>query len=266
MAGEDNFDAQPVEAPKVDYDAPAFREQSLSRVQNTLKDQLLGLTNAMQARNSDQIRDALYGSADVIDRSMLDARPEEDISSTPDTAIVHAFGMTIWNKPTDTVRLETEVLTDLATRFSNGQMDTERFSKGAYFLQVLLHKYKNGNGRTARAMKTLIEKAGNSGEVSEDDTRGILGIGREGVTKTGETTYRINFNPDFERLVLGVAYFGLDKGLSQEEVIGELKLNGSMPEQGLDVLSQRLGTSKSQLKDDFIHFMTVRSDLEWCDF
>lgn len=266
MAGEDNFDAQPVVAPKVNYDTPAFREQSLPRVQDTLRGQLSGLRGAMQSRNPEQIRDGLYRSADDIDRSMLDARPEENIYSTPDTAIVHAFGMPIWNKPTDTARLETQVLTDLATQFSNGQMDSERFGKGAYFLQVLLHKYKNGNGRTARAMKTLIEKAGNEGDVSENDTRGILGIGRESVTKTGETTYQINFNPDFERLVLGVAYFGLDKGLSQEEVIGKLKLNGSMPEQGLDALSQRLGTPKPQLKDDFIHFMTVRSDLEWCDF
>lgn len=268
MPGEDSFDARPITpTPQVDFDAPDFRNASVSRVHSTLGEQLSGLRQTFQGKNPEQIRDFIIRSADNIDRSVLGATEQEDIASTPDTAIVHAFGMPIWNKPMDTARLESEMLTDLATRYSSGEMDTERFAQGVYFLQVLLHKYKNGNGRTARALKLLVEKAGNNDEVvSDDDTRTVLGIGREGVTKTSETTYRINFNPDFERLVLGVAYFGLDKGLTPDEVTGKLKLNGALPEQGLDALTQRLGTVKPELKEDFIRFMTVRSDLGWCDF
>jgi hypothetical protein len=268
MPGEGSFDAKPaIITTQVDFDAPDFRNASVARVHTALGEQLSGLRGAFQGRSPEQIRDFITRSAESIDRSVLGVNDQEDISSTPDTAIVHAFGMPIWNKPTDTARLESEMLTDLATRFSSGEMDTERFAQGVYFLQVLLHKYKNGNGRTARALKLLVEKAGNAdGVVNEDDTRGVLGIGREGVTKTSETTYRINFNPDFERLVLGVAYFGLEKGLTSDEVTGKLKLNGALPEQGLDALSQRLGTAKTQLKDDFIRFMTVQSDLGWCDF
>ncbi len=268
MPGEDSFDARPIiPTPQVDFDAPDFRNASVGRVHTALGEQLTGLKQALQGRNPEQIRDSITRSADSIDRSVLGATEQEDIASTPYTAIVHAFGMPIWNKPTDTARLESEMLTDLATQFTRGEMDAERFAQGVYFLQVLLHKYKNGNGRTARALKLLVEKAGNEDiTVSDDDTRAVLGIGREGATKTSETTYRINFNPDFERLVLGVAYFGLDKGLESDEVTGKLKLNGALPEQGLDALSQRLGTAKPEIKEDFIRFMTVRSDLGWCDF
>lgn len=263
MPDEGGFDSH---SPQIDYDAPDFRNRSLSRVNATLNEQLGGLTKVLQSRNVEQIRDFLTRSADTIDRSVLDVTEQDNISSTPDTAIVHAFGMPIWNKPPDTQRLESEVLTELVTQYTQGGMDNERFAQGIYFLQVLLHKYKNGNGRTARSLKMLIEKAGANGAISDDDTRVVLGIGRQGVTQTGETSYRINFNPDFERLVLGVAYFGLDKGLTQDEIIGKLKLNGTLPEQGLDALSQRLMTPKPQLKTDFIKFMTVRSDLGWCDF
>jgi len=267
MVGEDSFDSKPtVPSTNIDFDAPDFRNSSIPRVHATLSGQLTGLTTTLQSRNPEQIRDFITRSADSIDRSVLGATGQEDISSTPDTAIVHAFGMPIWNKPPDTQRLESEILTDLATQFTQGEMDNERFAQGVYFLQVLLHKYKNGNGRTARSLKLLIERAGNNGVVSDDDTRTALGIGREGVAKISETTYRINFNPDFERLVLGVAYFGLDKGLTQDEIVGKLKLNGTLPEQGLDALSQRLMTPKPQLKTDFINFMAVRSDLGWCDF
>lgn len=267
MAGEDSADSKPpIPSANIDFDAPDFRNRSFSRVHTTLNGQLTDLTSALQSRNVDQIRDFITRSADNIDRSVLGVTDQEDISSTPDTAIVHAFGMPIWNKPLDSQRLESEMLTELTTRFTQGETDNERFAQGVYFLQVLLHKYKNGNGRTARSLKLLIERAGNNGAVSENDTRQVLGIGREGVTQTSETTYRINFNPDFERLILGVAYFGLEKGLTQDEIIGKLKLNGVLPEQGLEALSQRLMTPKPQLKTDFINFMVARSNLEWCDF
>lgn len=267
MAGEDGLDSKlTVPNTNIDFDAPDFRNSSIPRVHATLGEQLTGLTTALQSRNPQQIRDFITRSADSIGRSVLGATDQEDISSTPETAIVHAFGMPIWNKPSDTQKLESEVLTDLATRFTQGEMDSERFAKGVYFLQVLLHKYKNGNGRTARSLKLLIEHAGDNKTISEDDVRQVLGMDRQGVTQVSETGYRINFNPDFERLVLGVAYFGLEKGLTQDEIVVKLKLNGTLPEQGLDVLSQRLTTPKPQLKTDFIKFMAVRSDLEWCDF
>jgi hypothetical protein len=252
---------------RVDFDSQDFRNTSIDRVNNELSSQLSGLRQVLQERNPEQIRDFITRSADSIDRSVLGATQQEDIASTADTAIVHAFGMPIWNKPTDTAKLESEMLTDLATRFTSGEMDAERFAQGVYLLQVLLHKYKNGNGRTARALKLLVEKSVNEeNTVNDNEVRTVLGIDREGVTKTSETNYQINFNPDFERLVLGIAYFGLEKGLEPDEVTGKLKLNGALPEQGLDALSQRLGIAKPVLKEYFIRFMVVQSDLGWCKF
>lgn len=115
-------------------------------------------------------------------------------------------------------------------------------------------------------MKQVIDKSNSEGKITEDDTKRVLGLGRESLTKTGEHSYKINLNPDFERLVLGVAYFGLEKGLTQEQVIDELKLNGALPEQGLQTLAQKLGTSKDKLKEEFIRFIVVDSDLSWCNF
>jgi|GEM_PF-4763908 len=269
MPGEGGFDNNPAgKKDKIDFDAPDFRDASVSRVSITLNEQLAKLRDVLQGKNPEQIKDFIIRSANSIDRSVLGATDQEDISSTSSTAILHATGIPIWNKPSDTEKLETEILADLATRFVSGQIDTERLGQGVYFLQVLLHKYKNGNGRTARALKFLLEKSNNNTEptVSETDTKAILGIDREGVTQTGKTTYKINFNPDFERLVLGVAYFGLNKGLDIQEVTEKLRLNGEIPEQGLDTLARRLNTSMDHLKNEYIRFMAVGSDLSWCDF
>lgn len=141
-----------------------------------------------------------------------------------------------------------------------------RYSKGTYLLEVLLHKYKNGNGRVARGMKMLFDKVDSGADLTDDEIKQVLGIGKQGVTQTGETTYKINFNPDFERLVLGVCYFALEKGIPQEEVIGQLKLNGMLPEQGLEKLAERLKTPLNKMREDYIKYMVVDSDLSWCNF
>jgi len=174
--------------------------------------------------------------------------------------------MVLWRKPAESSKLENENLVALTGGLVDGSIDRSRLAKGVYFLEVLLHKYKDGNGRVARALKTLVDKSGDTSELTEDDIKQILGIGRKGITQTGENKFQINFNSDFERLVLGVVYFGLHKGLSAEIVTKELKLNGALPEQGLELLAQKIGTPKDKLKEEFIRFMVVDSDLSWCNF
>lgn len=247
-------------------DAPAFREQSRGRVQELLQAKLSDIRTAVQKKDGAGLRKFVTGADDDINRAVVGANPQENIFSTPDTAIMHAFGIPLWRKPKDIRRLETETTDALVDSFVSGQVDVERFGKGVYFQKVLLHKYKNGNGRVARGMRAVIGKSSDATALTSEETSQVLGIGREGVTQTGEHSYKINFNPDFERLVLGVAYFGLHKGLSQEQVIGDLKLNGTLPEEGLKALAQKLGTPSDQLKDEFVRFMVVDSDLEWCKF
>lgn len=263
MAGEDNFDGSPVGQ---NADSPAFREQSLPRVHSFLQGELQEVRIAVQGRDAQRLAGFILGRADDLNRVAMGAEEQDDISSTPDTAIMHAFGMAIWRKPTDTQRIEADNVNDLVSRWANDQTDMSMVAKGVYFSEVLLHKYKNGNGRVARGLKLLLDRANESFGITEDDTRQVLGIGRESLTQTGEHSFKINFNPDLERLVLGVAYFGLAKGLTQEQVIGEMRLNGTMPEEGLDALSKKLGVPKDRLKEEFIKFMVVDSELEWCDF
>lgn len=263
MAGEDTFDSPSLVGQ--DIDSSGFREASLPRVHRILQDRHGGIKSALQTRDSQQIQGFIARSADDINRVVVGSGEQDDIYSTPDTEIMHAFGLTIWRKPLDTQRLEAENLDKIVGQLSDGQMDIERLAKGVYFLEVLLHKYENGNGRVARGMKLLLDRSG-EGEITEDDTRKVLGIGRESLTQTGEHSFKINFfNPDFERMVLGVAYFGLHKGLTQEQVV-ELKLNGTMPEEGLSALANKLNVPKETLKEDFIKFMVTDSDLSWCDF
>jgi hypothetical protein len=221
-----------------DIDAPAFREQSVVRVEDILQDKLIDLRGIMRQRDVVRLQSFVMDSADDINRAVVGANAQENIYSTSDTAIVHAFGIPIWKKPNDVSRLEHENLAAMTSRLMEGHMDAGRFGEGVYLQEVLLHKYKNSNGRIARGMKQVIDKSSSESQITEDDTKQVLGLGRESLTKTGEHSYKINFNPDFERLVLGVAHFALEKGLTQEQVIDELKLNGALPEDGLQALTQ----------------------------
>jgi hypothetical protein len=220
----------------------------------------------MQENDPSQIQNALACTSDEMNRTIMGVETPLNIYSDPETAIIQALRIVFWEKPKDVGRLEREILTDLTTQFTSEQIDIERFANGIYFLIVLLQKYENGNGRTARAMRLLVEKACTNGSIGDNDIKQVLGIDWKIATQTGEGSFQINFNPNLERLILGVAYFAINKGLSQDEVVGTLKLNGVLPEQGLDVLSKRLRVGKTQLKDEFVHFMTVESDLSWCDF
>lgn len=254
MAGEDNFDSN----------SPAFREASVPSVYAVLQEKSSSIRSILQNKDRQQLQETIIKTADDIDRIVVASGKQGDIYSTLNTAIVHALGLTVWRKPVDTQRVESENLEQIIDKLVNGQMDKSRFAKGVYLLEVLLHKYKDGNGRVARAMKLLLDKVDGS-DIGEDDTRKILGINRESHTQTGEHSFTINFNPDFERLVLGVAYFGLHKGLTQEQVT-QLKLNNALPEEGLRILSRKLGVEQERLKKEFIRFMVVDSDLEWCNF
>jgi hypothetical protein len=249
-----------------DTNSLEFRERSIMRLQAELGERLKKLKAILQTQDFNELTNFILQSAYFINHIVLNVDTQESISSTPDTAIVHDLGITIWLRPKDIGTIEFGVLSDLSETLEQGKIDLKRFAEGIYFLEVLTHKFKDGNGRVARSLKLLIDKGNEDSEILESDTKNVLGIGAEAITKTGENTFKINSNPDFERLVLGVAYFAMYKGLSEEEVSGNLKLNKLMPEKGLEQLALKLGIAPEQLKEEFIHFMAVDSDLKWCNF
>lgn len=249
-----------------DIDSSVFREKSVPLVHSTLNTKLVEFRNIFETRDKRLLYSFLTQAPDDINRIVVGAKPGDPIDSGPERAIVHALGFPIWTKPPETERLETEILSSLVDRVVDGQMDVGRFAKGIYFLQVLLHKYDNGNGRVARGMKILVDKSSDTTEISEDETKKMLEVDRQALIQTGETRFKINVKPDFERMVLGMAYFGLAKGLSMDQVTREMQLNGSLPEEGLKKLAQALGVPQGKLKEEYIQFMVVDADLEWCDF
>src|SRR3989338_7842899 len=144
-----DFDSPPIH----NFDTPAFREHTFPKTQLLLQSKLTTLKGVLGLKDMAQLQGFVTQTTDEIDRTVMEANEKDDIYSTPDTAIMHALGIPIWRKPPDTGRLESEAVNTLTDRFSSGQMNMDRFAKGVYFLQVLLHKYKNGNGRVARSMK-----------------------------------------------------------------------------------------------------------------
>ncbi|MCL5090844.1 MAG: hypothetical protein M1514_02420 [Patescibacteria group bacterium] len=253
------------ELSSLDPDTKKYREQSLSVVYSVLQEKFTELRR-IEKKNKEQIILFLKSSSDDINRAVVGASEQVDIYSSPDVAIVQAGNEILWKKPKNIVKLEEEILDALVTKWQTGDIDQTRLSQGVYFLETLLHKYKNGNGRVARSMKTIIDLRDKTTELTEDETRTVLAIERKVLIHRGGNLFEFSINPDFERLVLGVAYFGIHKGLSLEQVTEELKLNGKVPEKGLEALSSKIGIPTDQLKDEFVKFMVVDSNLDWCNF
>jgi hypothetical protein len=261
-----DFSNQP-EISKKDPDKIEFREQTLATTQSEMQVIVIGLNEALTQKDYARVESIIIESSDRLARTMLQADTHENISSTDNTAIMHSLGMVLWKKPMDIEILEKENIHQLVqTAVRSNNIDYGRIANGIYFLYVLLHKYKNANGRTARALQLSLSKANEDSKVEENDVKKVLGINRETLTQMGKTRFKINFNPDFERLVLGIAYFGIHKGLTEEQVVDELKLNSKLPEDGLKDLSRKLQITEEKLKEEFIKFIVSESDLSWCDF
>lgn len=261
MPGEDKFDAS-----VNDKDSQAFRESSIPRVNQLLGERLEELRGVLETKDSGQIADFFIRTADDLDRAVVGLGQNEDIASAENTVITHAFGLVFWKKPASGEELNEKVTKETTTAFTNGEIDKERLGKGLYFLTVLLHRYKNGNGRTARGLKALVDKTDSAEGFSEQEVKTILAVGRKGVIDKGEGKFSINFHPDFEKLVLGVCYFGLQKGLAMDRIIDQMGLNSKLPENGLELLAKELKVGIDQLKSEFIQFMAVDSALEWIYF
>lgn len=106
-----------------DIDTPAFREQSISLAETILQNKLIDLRGIMQQRDAIRLQSFVIDSANDINRAVVGANAQEDIYSTPDIAIVHAFGIPIWKKPKDTSRLEQGNLATMTSRLMEGRMD-----------------------------------------------------------------------------------------------------------------------------------------------
>lgn len=262
-----------IESIITDKDSIEFRRQTLQESLRESNSLITELHNLIEQQNFTQLSNFFSNASDRLARVMLNEQNLEGSYSTDDTVIQHALGMTLWKKPKDTLQLEDENLKHLEALMQSQEISQERLANGIYFLYVLLHKYMNTNGRVSRTLQMIVNKALNQDALEENEMENILGLNKEGVTQTGENTFRINVNPDFERLVLGVAYFGLHKGLTQDEVLKELKLNGDLPESGLSKLLEKLNSkpdakrmSLEDLKSEFVRFMVADSDLDWCEF
>ena len=247
-------------------DSKEFRESSIARVTELLNNSLKMLRIFKESGDTDHLLILIAGIDDLINRKMLNIGKETDIYPIEDTAIKFMIGVIVWKRPADVYRLFETATRELIKKVS-ADNDWERLAKGLYFVEILLHKFSNGNGRTARALKLLCEKIG-SGDtsISEQEVRTVLGLDLEAISKTGNTTYRFNTHPDLENFQLGVAYFALHKGLSYEQVTETLKINHQLPENGLESLAKHFHQSIQELKVEFIHFMAIDSDLDFCTF
>ncbi|HVA96783.1 MAG TPA: hypothetical protein VND99_03955 [Candidatus Acidoferrales bacterium] len=240
-------------------DAPLFREQSAPRVHAALVAVQRELTPALEERQPEQIRDLLISSSDTLARSILDASDDQDIDtlSSPELGIglrSVKSGKVSWARPEDPQGLETELVTELAVRFCNGDIDSIRLAKSVYLLQILNHKYINGNGRVARSLKAIIEKADNRTSVTTEDTKKLLGIEEDAGLSSSEE--------DSTRIIAGLGYFGEENNLmTYYEVMAFLKNNDSLIDPLISELSRRAGRDDTQMKKDFIRYMVLDSDI-----
>ncbi len=247
-----------------DKNSDSFKEYTIPKVTESLNGVLVNIEQVIKRGDSKNLADVLVAASKRLNRSVVDAHPDDLIYSTPETAVMHAVGP-IWVKPKNARSVEYTILNKLSERFLAGEIDRNRFANGVYFANVLLHKFREGNGRVARGLRAAVDKEGEG--FTKEEVKRILGIGREILTQTDKETFRINFKPDLNNLILGVAYFALEKkGLNIEEVTGKLKLNGLLPEEGLQTLAISLGQNKDEIKKEFIEYMVVYSGLEWCNF
>lgn len=254
--------------PTIHADSLLFRRASLPRVHSELQGQLATLTEVLRADDPQQLSAFLISSAANINSAVLGASDEQNGTSLQNVVLARLLGRSVvtWTKPTNADILEPYLTNGLAALYYDDQIDLSRLALGAYFIQSLLHRRDNGNGRTARAVKLVFEKIGDSEvAITEDETSSILGIEAMASTMTDIAAYPVELHPDVERLILGVAYFAVHKGLAPYTA-ARMGLASKFPEEGLEDLSRELGVPRQHLTTEFIWFMTVESDLAWCGF
>jgi hypothetical protein len=243
----------------VQTDSPLFREQSVPRVRAALIGVQRSLTPALQERQPEQIRDILLSSSDILARAILDAGDDQDIEtlSRPDLGIglrSIKSGKVTWTRPADSQGLVTELVTELATRFCSGDIDSTRLANSVYLMQILNHKYINGNGRVARSLKAVIEKAEGRISITAEDTKRLLGIEKAASSSNSEQ--------DSPRVIAGLGYFGEENSLmTYYEAMDYLRKNDSLIDPLLSEFSRRAGRDASQMKKDFIKYMVLNSDI-----
>ncbi len=247
----------------LDNDSNEFRIKCLPNLHTQLETDLANLKTNLP-RGQQAIVKEIKSIDSSLGKVLLD--DEENAPASEDTVIRFALGIVIWCKPDDADQLFDDALVEMVDRLYEDH-DSERFAKGLYLLTVLTHRHKNGNGRRARSLKCLADKmTDDNSRINEEETKTILGIDRPGVVQTGETTFSINVHPDHENMTLGVCYFALSKGIPDTEVVDVLRLNQQMPEIGLTELSKKLGVSLSEIKADFVRYMAIDSELDFCKF
>lgn len=154
-------------------DSKEFRESSITRVTELLNNSLKMLGIFKDSGDTNQLLIIIAGIDDLINRKMLNVGKEANIYPTEDIAIKFMINVIVWKRPTDVHRTFDSLTRELIEKVS-AENDWERLAKGLYFVEILLHKFSNGNGRTARALKLLCEKIGSDDTgISEQEVRAI---------------------------------------------------------------------------------------------
>lgn len=241
-----------------------FRISRSSSVHAKLSEALIELRPLIQRNDPAAIRIFIVKYSDEIARTMLQAQPQYKIIRDTRSAIVHGLGYTIWKSPENPQQVENDIIDKLAKKFVGDKPDYARLAKGLYMLVIMVHKYSNANGRTARALYLLFTKALGEESISQDEIDEVLG------TEERPWDY---VRPDKNRFFTGLSVFAQQKGLPPTEIQSLLyrspddeffKTFPKYPEEDvLRHLSARLGVPVEKLREEFIRFLVLDSDLSW---
>ena len=127
-----------------DGDSEEFRIESIPRVHPVLVSQNEQLSEALESRDPDRLKDLLINGADELNRAALGLGEEESVTSGKEIA-VHNLGSPTWRRPERADDLTHDIKTELAARYCDGRMDSDRLAKGTYLTDILVHRNDNGN-------------------------------------------------------------------------------------------------------------------------
>ena len=241
-----------------DNDSQESREETFQQVKSKVALLATQIKEIVNTKDREQTRTFILRMLEDLARIILRADINPDIYSTENTAIIHGLGSIIWRSPApisiDTIEnYNINKLIDLFIISDN--VDYKKFAEGIYLLIVLLHKYRNGNGRLARIVSLISSKLSDNSDITDNETRNALGIIDTTTTKPNS----INLHSDFKRLLEGMYNFGLKKGFTEDEIDKVLKLHQRMPEESIQLLSDWFKEPLEITKEEFISFMVLES-------
>ena len=238
-------------------DMQEFRQASVERVMTQLQEILFLFDKLFDSPENDTKRLFVITQTDsFINRKILDLNKDDELFSSDNAVIYMSAGdrdVIVWKKPQTANKLYNDIANELVDKMIV-DADWQHFTQGLYILHILTHRYKNGNGRTARAIRLICTKLqARQLSISDKELAEVLGLNKDRITQLSQTRFRIETSPDFNVLMYGVAYFALKKRISVQE-INDVIMH-LMPEETIDFLSEKLKIPYDKLKKEFVNFM-----------